>query len=140
LIQTDRKSGGIGDLNYPLFPILRKRLALHTTFSIQKQALPCVYSSSTKTVSSSTRPLTIVFWSQRRDETLRTLQAIQHVQAHPDEVCPAGWQPGDKTMVPDPVKSKSSLHLYRFRHLSLFKTDYIPTKVLVKIKTPTHLL
>jgi peroxiredoxin 2/4 len=40
------------------------------------------------------------------EETLRILQAIQHVQTHPDEVCPAGWQPGDKTMNPDPVKSK----------------------------------
>ncbi|MEY3404358.1 MAG: hypothetical protein RLZZ86_3980, partial [Cyanobacteriota bacterium] len=24
----------------------------------------------------------------------------------PDEVCPIDWQPGDKTMNPDPVKSK----------------------------------
>jgi peroxiredoxin (alkyl hydroperoxide reductase subunit C) len=40
------------------------------------------------------------------DETLRVLQAFQHVQAHPDEVCPANWQPGEKTMNPDPVKSK----------------------------------
>ena len=40
------------------------------------------------------------------EETLRVLQAIQYVQANPDEVCPAGWQPGDKTMTPDPVKSK----------------------------------
>lgn len=34
------------------------------------------------------------------DETLRTLQALQYVQAHPDEVCPAGWKPGQKTMKP----------------------------------------
>jgi len=40
------------------------------------------------------------------DETLRALQAIQYVQSHPDEVCPPGWKPGDKTMNPDPVKSK----------------------------------
>jgi alkyl hydroperoxide reductase subunit AhpC len=40
------------------------------------------------------------------DETLRVLQALQHVQAHPDEVCPAGWTPGAKTMKPDPVGSK----------------------------------
>lgn len=40
------------------------------------------------------------------DETLRTLQAIQYVQEHPDEVCPAGWTPGEKTMKPDPVASK----------------------------------
>ena len=41
------------------------------------------------------------------DETLRTLKAIQHVQSHPDEVCPAGWQPGDETINPDPIKSKA---------------------------------
>ena len=40
------------------------------------------------------------------DETLRVLQAFQYVQSHPDEVCPANWQPGEKTMNPDPVKSK----------------------------------
>lgn len=33
-------------------------------------------------------------------------QAIQYVQSHPDEVCPAGWKPGDKTMNPSPKKSK----------------------------------
>lgn len=31
-----------------------------------------------------------------------SLQAIQYVQANPDEVCPAGWKPGQKTMKPDP--------------------------------------
>ena len=32
------------------------------------------------------------------------LQAIQFVAEH-GEVCPAGWKPGDKTMVADPEKS-----------------------------------
>ena len=40
------------------------------------------------------------------DETLRLLQAFQHIRNNPDEVCPANWNPGDKTMNPDPVKSK----------------------------------
>src|SRR6476469_2628951 len=40
------------------------------------------------------------------DETLRVLQAIQYVQNNPEEVCPANWKPGDKAMVPDPIKSK----------------------------------
>lgn len=40
------------------------------------------------------------------DETLRTLQALQYVQENPDEVCPAGWKPGDATMKPDPEGSK----------------------------------
>jgi hypothetical protein len=40
------------------------------------------------------------------DETLRVLQAIQYVQENPDEVCPAGWKPGDVTMKPTPKDSK----------------------------------
>lgn len=32
------------------------------------------------------------------------LQAIQYVAEH-GEVCPAGWKPGDRTMVADPEKS-----------------------------------
>ena len=35
------------------------------------------------------------------DEVLRVLDALQYTQENPDEVCPAGWQPGDKTMRPD---------------------------------------
>ncbi|KAJ6914568.1 hypothetical protein NC651_016750 [Populus alba x Populus x berolinensis] len=40
------------------------------------------------------------------DETKRTLQALQYVQENPDEVCPAGWKPGEKSMKPDPKLSK----------------------------------
>ena len=40
------------------------------------------------------------------EETLRILQAIQYVQENPDEVCPAGWKPGESTMKPDPKGSK----------------------------------
>ena len=37
-------------------------------------------------------------------ETLRKLKAAQYVAAHPNEVCPAKWQEGEKTLAP-------SLHL-----------------------------
>ena len=40
------------------------------------------------------------------DETLRVLQGYQYVAANPDEVCPANWTPGEKTMKEDPVGSK----------------------------------
>uniref|UniRef100_M4FC51 thioredoxin-dependent peroxiredoxin n=1 Tax=Brassica campestris TaxID=3711 RepID=M4FC51_BRACM len=40
------------------------------------------------------------------DETMRTLQALQYIQENPDEVCPAGWKPGEKSMKPDPKLSK----------------------------------
>lgn len=43
--------------------------------------------------------------SQQNSHTLFYLQqAIQYVAEH-GEVCPAGWKPGDKTMVADPEKS-----------------------------------
>ena len=38
------------------------------------------------------------------DEAKRVLQAVQYVAEH-GEVCPAGWNPGDPTMVADPNKS-----------------------------------
>ncbi|CAH8349672.1 unnamed protein product [Eruca vesicaria subsp. sativa] len=40
------------------------------------------------------------------DETMRTLQALQYIQENPDEVCPAGWKPSEKSMKPDPKLSK----------------------------------
>jgi peroxiredoxin (alkyl hydroperoxide reductase subunit C) len=106
-IQSDRKSGGVGDLNYPLVSDLKKEIsaaynvldpeagvALRGLFIIDKEGI----------IQHAT--INNLAFGRSVDETLRTLQAIQHVQAHPDEVCPAGWQPGDQTMVPDPVKSK----------------------------------
>ncbi|NJN37930.1 MAG: peroxiredoxin [Acaryochloridaceae cyanobacterium CSU_3_4] len=107
-IQTDRKSGGVGDLNYPLVADLKKEIstaynvldpdagiALRGLFIIDKEG---VIQHAT---------INNLAFGRNVDETLRTLQAIQYVQSHPDEVCPAGWQPGDKTMNPDPVKSKA---------------------------------
>lgn len=35
-----------------------------------------------------------------------SMQAVKYVRENPDEVCPAGWTPGDKTMKPDPKDSK----------------------------------
>ncbi|NJM66228.1 MAG: peroxiredoxin [Acaryochloris sp. RU_4_1] len=106
--QTDRKSGGVGDLNYPLVADLKKEIstaynvldpdagiALRGLFIIDKEG---VIQHAT---------INNLAFGRNVDETLRTLQAIQYVQSHPDEVCPAGWQPGDKTMNPDPVKSKA---------------------------------
>jgi peroxiredoxin (alkyl hydroperoxide reductase subunit C) len=106
--QTDRKSGGVGDLNYPLVADLKKEIstaynvldpdagiALRGLFIIDKEG---VIQHAT---------INNLAFGRNVDETLRTLQAIQYVQSHPDEVCPAGWKPGDKTMNPDPVKSKA---------------------------------
>lgn len=106
-IQTDRKEGGIGDITYPLVSDLRKEIAtaynvldpdagvaLRGLFIIDKEGV--IQHATVNNLS----------FGRSVDETLRTLKAIQYVQSHPDEVCPAGWQEGDKTMVPDPQKSK----------------------------------
>ena len=106
-IQTDRRSGGLGDLNYPLVSDIKKEIsaaynvldpeagiALRGLFIIDKEGV--IQHSTINNLS----------FGRSVDETRRTLQAIQYVQSHPDEVCPAGWQPGQKTMNPDPVKAK----------------------------------
>lgn len=106
-IQTDRKEGGIGDIAYPLVSDIKKEIstaynvldpdagvALRGLFIIDKEGI--IQHATINNLS----------FGRSVDETLRTLKAIQYVQSHPDEVCPAGWQEGDQTMVPDPVKSK----------------------------------
>jgi peroxiredoxin (alkyl hydroperoxide reductase subunit C) len=106
-IQTDRKSGGVGDLNYPLVSDLKKEIsaaynvlepeagiALRGLFIIDREGI-----IQHMTVNN-------LAFGRNVDETLRTLQAIQYVQDNPGEVCPAGWTPGAKTMKPDPVGSK----------------------------------
>lgn len=106
-IQTERNQGGLGDLNYPLVSDLKKDIsaaynvldpdagiALRGLFIIDRDGV--VQHATINNLS----------FGRNVDETLRVLQAIQYVQANPEEVCPVDWQPGDKTMVPDPVKAK----------------------------------
>ncbi|GMI96698.1 2-cysteine peroxiredoxin B, 2-CYS PEROXIREDOXIN B [Hibiscus trionum] len=106
-VQTDRKSGGLGDLKYPLISDVTKSIsksygvlipdqgvALRGLFIIDKEG---VIQHST---------INNLAIGRSVDETMRTLQALQYVQENPDEVCPAGWKPGEKSMKPDPKLSK----------------------------------
>lgn len=106
-IQTDRKLGGVGDVTYPLVSDIKKEIstaynvldpeagvALRGLFIIDKEGI--IQHETINNLS----------FGRSVDETLRVLKAIQYVQSHPDEVCPAGWEEGDKTMVPDPKQSK----------------------------------
>ncbi|MEB3252278.1 MAG: peroxiredoxin [Cyanobacteriota bacterium] len=106
-IQTERSQGGLGDLNYPLVSDLKKDIsaaynvldpdagiALRGLFIIDREGV--VQHATINNLS----------FGRNVEETLRVLQAIQYVQANPDEVCPVDWHPGDKTMTPDPVKAK----------------------------------
>jgi len=105
-IQQPREEGGLGDIEYPLLADLKKEIAtaygvlgpdgaaFRGLFIIDKEGI--VQHATVNNMS----------FGRDVDEVLRVLQAIQHVQANPDEVCPAGWQPGDDTITPDPVGSK----------------------------------
>ena len=105
-IQTPRNEGGIGDIAYPLVSDLKREIcteyevlnddgeADRGLFLINKEGI-IMHSTINKA------PV-----GRNIDETLRVLQAYQYVESHPDEVCPAGWTPGDKTMKEDPQGSK----------------------------------
>ncbi|OLP20014.1 peroxiredoxin [Leptolyngbya sp. 'hensonii'] len=107
-IQTDRKSGGVGDLNYPLVADIKKEISAAYNVLVPEEgiALRGLFIIDKDGIIQHATINNLAF-GRNVDETLRTLQAIQYVQSHPDEVCPAGWKPGDATMNPDPVKSKN---------------------------------
>tara|TARA_B100000700_G_scaffold270214_1_gene312195 strand:+ start:2795 stop:3397 length:603 start_codon:yes stop_codon:yes gene_type:complete len=106
-IQTPRNQGGIGDINYPLVADLKKEIA--TSYNVlddnEGVALRGLFIIDPDGVimHSTINNLPV---GRNVDETLRVLQAFQYVQSNPDEVCPANWTPGEKTMKPDPQGSK----------------------------------
>lgn len=106
-LQTERQLGGLGNLNYPLVSDLKKEIcraynilydnsvALRGLFIIDKEGI--LQHSLINNLA----------FGRSVDETIRTLQAIQHVQNYPDEVCPADWKPGDRTIHPNPIQAKT---------------------------------
>ena len=105
-VQTPRSEGGLGDLAYPLVADLKREIA--TAFNVLNDegvALRGLFIIDKEGVIQHSTINNLSF-GRSVDETLRVLQALQYVQANPDEVCPAGWKAGDKTMKPDPKGSK----------------------------------
>ncbi|KAF8686623.1 hypothetical protein HU200_043450 [Digitaria exilis] len=106
-VQTDRKSGGLGDLKYPLISDVTKSISKSFGVLIPSQGIALrglfIIDKEGVIQHSTINNLAI---GRSVDETMRTLQALQYVQENPDEVCPAGWKPGDRSMKPDPKGSK----------------------------------
>ncbi|KAJ7258708.1 hypothetical protein O6H91_Y410600 [Diphasiastrum complanatum] len=106
-VQTDRKSGGLGDLRYPLVSDVTKSISKLFSVLIPDQGIALrglfIIDKDGVIQHATINNLAI---GRSVDETLRTLQAVQYVQENPDEVCPAGWKPGEKSMKPDPKLSK----------------------------------
>ena len=104
-INTPRKQGGLGGLDYPLVSDLTKKIAadygvltadgavaLRGLFLIDRDGFVRHELVNDLPIGRSV------------DEALRVLDALQQFEVH-GEVCPANWQVGDKTMKPDPQGS-----------------------------------
>ncbi len=104
-LNTPREKGGLGKLGYPLLADVTKKIAsdygvllpggiaLRGLFLINPEG---------KVAYEVVHDLGV---GRSVDETLRVIAAFQHV-AKSGEVCPANWNKGKDTMVPDPVKSQ----------------------------------
>jgi alkyl hydroperoxide reductase subunit AhpC len=112
-INTPRKQGGLGGLDYPLVSDLTKKIAadygvltadgavaLRGLFLIDRDGI-------VRHALVNDLPI-----GRSVDEALRILDALQHFEVH-GEVCPANWHAGEKTMKPDP---KGSLTYFEAVH------------------------
>jgi len=105
-IQTPRNEGGIGDINYPLVSDLKREICqaynvLNDDGEADRGLLMINPEGVVMHTTVNKAPV-----GRNVDETLRILQGYQYVAANPDEVCPASWTPGEKTMLEDPKGSK----------------------------------
>eukprot|EP01116_Phalansterium_solitarium_P011482 TRINITY_DN27176_c0_g1_i1.p1 TRINITY_DN27176_c0_g1~~TRINITY_DN27176_c0_g1_i1.p1 ORF type:complete len:272 (-),score=88.82 TRINITY_DN27176_c0_g1_i1:161-976(-) len=102
---TPRKEGGIQGVSFPLVADLTKTIhrdydvldeddgfGIRGLFIIDKNGVVRVSVKHDRPVGRSV------------DEALRALNALIFTDTHGDEVCPADWTPGGKTIIADPVK------------------------------------
>lgn len=100
--KTPRKEGGLGKLKIPLISDIKHTIAKDYGVYLEDQgiALRGLFIIDDK---GTLRQITMNDLPVGRsvDETLRLVQAFQFTDQH-GEVCPAGWKPGDDTIIPDP--------------------------------------
>nr|YP_010198631.1 2-Cys peroxiredoxin [Gracilaria pacifica]UAD87047.1 2-Cys peroxiredoxin [Gracilaria pacifica] len=105
-LQMERDIGGLGNLNYPLVSDLTKGIsASYNVLTEEGKALRGLFIIDEQGIIQYSLVNNLDF-GRSVSETLRILKAIQYVQSHPDEVCPADWQPGQATIINNPQKSK----------------------------------
>ncbi len=97
---TKLEDGGIGAIQYPLVADLNKNIARSYGILFNDAvALRGLFLIDTKGVIRhaiiNDLPL-----GRSVDEAVRMLTALQFVEAHGDQVCPANWQEGDEAMKP----------------------------------------
>jgi len=107
-INTPRKEGGLGNINFPLVSDLSHQISKDYDVFLEDIAhsLRGLFIIDAKgilrQVTKNDMPI-----GRSVDETVRLIQAIQYTDTHGDEVCPVNWKPGDLTMKGDPQKAKA---------------------------------
>lgn len=105
-INTPRKEGGLGKVNIPLLSDLNHNISKDYGVFLEEQGhtLRGLFIIDHKGV---LRQITMNDLPVGRsvDETLRLVQAFQYTDKH-GEVCPAGWKPGQDTIIPNPVEKR----------------------------------
>jgi len=100
--KTPLEDGGIGDIQYPLVEDLNKNIARSYGILFNESvALRGLFLIDTKGV---VRHAVINDLPLGRNvaEALRMVDALQFVETHGDQVCPANWQEGEEAMKPTP--------------------------------------
>lgn len=98
---TQRKKGGIGEIEYPLVSDLDKSISRKYGVLVEKPGIALrglfIIDQSGKLRHITVNDLPL---GRNVDEVLRVLDAIQFNEKH-GEVCPANWKKGDEGMKPD---------------------------------------
>lgn len=114
-IRSPRKEGGLGPLKIPLLSDLTHSIAKDYGVYLEDlgHALRGLFIIDDKGI---LRQMTLNDLPVGRsvEETFRLVQAFQYTDQH-GEVCPAGWSPGKKTIIPDPEA--------KMEYFSKLKTD-----------------
>lgn len=112
-MKMPRKEGGIQGAKYPLLADLNKTIAndygVLLPAGIALRGLFIVDPDGVLQY----QVVNFLNFGRSTEETLRVLQAMQMAKTS-GEVCPANWKPGDRTMKPDPVKSKEYFSTARY--------------------------
>jgi peroxiredoxin (alkyl hydroperoxide reductase subunit C) len=108
-INTPRKEGGLGNIQYPL--LADKSMSISRAYGVLDEASGIPFrglfiidgKQNLRQITINDLPV-----GRSIDETLRLVQAFQFTDEHGDSVCPANWDPkkNSATMVPDPTRSK----------------------------------
>ncbi|XP_050293266.1 peroxiredoxin-4 [Anthonomus grandis grandis] len=105
-INTPRKEGGLGSIKIPLLSDLSHSISKDYGVYLEDagHTLRGLFIIDLKGI---VRQITMNDLPVGRsvDETLRLVQAFQYTDKH-GEVCPAGWKPGQDTIIPDPVEKQ----------------------------------